>query len=192
MNESKRERSVREESHMAVREESHMALRLSRGKKSTQHSLIRGSLLQPELPLSCNASTRGACSAQRTEPKPEESEVVNILTQLREAVRYPLKADVIFTWQERGIHSNGAGVTRDMSTKGVFVYSMDLPPRNAQIEMDVALPPVRDEAPTVRIHVRGRIVRTEIHTMNSANDGFAVTSKSTILCGRGVSEDANC
>jgi len=81
------------------------------------------------------------------------------------------------------MHLNGAGVTRDMSTKGVFVYSMVLPPKNASVDMEVAFPPLRENAPPVRIHVRGRIVRTERNTVVPAHDGFAVTSESTILGG---------
>jgi hypothetical protein len=138
---------------------------------------------------------RGAHAPHNDQRPGQKSEAVSTLAQLRGAVRYPLKANVIFSWhQERGIHSNGAGVTRDMSTKGVFVYSMDLPPRNAQIEMEVAFPPVREEARTVRIHVRGRIVRTESH-MDSGYDGFAISSKSTILCSSehgGVNEGSGC
>jgi hypothetical protein len=66
---------------------------------------------------------------------------VTTLLQLREAVRYPVRASVLFSWEEeRGIHLEGTGVTRDMSTKGVFVYSMVLPPKNAQVDMEVAFP----------------------------------------------------
>jgi hypothetical protein len=109
---------------------------------------------------------------------------VNTLVQLREAVRYPLGASVLFSSQdERGIHLKGAGVTRDMSTKGVFVYSMVLPPKNASVDMEVAFPPLRENAPPVRIHVRGRIVRTESNTVDPVQGGFAVTSESTILRG---------
>jgi hypothetical protein len=34
-------------------------------------------------------------------------------------------------------------VTRDMSTERVFVYSMVLRPKNAEIDMEVAFPPLR-------------------------------------------------
>ena len=109
---------------------------------------------------------------------------MNTLVQLREAVRYPVRASVLFSWEEeRGIHLEGTGVTRDMSTKGVFVYSMVLPPENASVNMEVAFPPLRQNAPPVRIHVRGRIVRTESNTVDPVQGGFAVTSESTILRG---------
>jgi hypothetical protein len=113
---------------------------------------------------------------------------VNTLVQLREAVRYPVMASVLFSWEEDRIHFEGTGVTRDMSTEGVFVYSMVLPPKNAQIDMEVAFPPLREEAQPVRMHVRGRIVRTESSIFDPAYGGFAVTSESTSLR-RGVRND---
>ena len=107
---------------------------------------------------------------------------MNTLVQLREASRYPVRARVLFSWnEERGIHLEGTGVTRDMSTKGVFVYSMVLPPKNASVDMEVAFPPLRENAPPVRIHVRGRIVRTESNRVDPVHAGFAITSESTIL-----------
>ena len=106
------------------------------------------------------------------------------LVQLREATRYPLRASVLFSWgEERGIHSNGAGVTRDMNTKGVFVYSRALPPKNASVDMEVTIPALREDVTPVRIHVRGRIVRTESNTVDPVHSGFAIISESTILRG---------
>ena len=109
---------------------------------------------------------------------------MNTLVQLREAVRYPVRASVLFSWdEERGVHLEGTGVTRDMSIKGVFVYSMVLPPKNASVDMEVTIPALREDAPPVRIDVRGRIVRTESNTVDPAHAGFAITSESTILRG---------
>src|ERR1700758_2776906 len=109
---------------------------------------------------------------------------MNTLMQLRGASRYPVRASVLFSWdEERGIHLEGTGVTRDMSIKGVFVYSMVLPSKNASVAMEVAFPPLRENAPPVRIHVRGRIVRTESNTVDPVHAGFAITSESTILRG---------
>jgi hypothetical protein len=106
---------------------------------------------------------------------------VNILLQLRDAVRYPVRASVIFSWEEDRVHLEGTGVTRDMSTNGVFVYSMVLPPQNAQIGMEVAFVPLSEEAPPVKMHVQGRIVRTEGDIVDPAYRGFAVISQSTSL-----------
>jgi len=106
------------------------------------------------------------------------------VVELREAIRYPLRASVVFSWEEeRGIHLNGAGVSRDMSTKGVFVYSAALPPKNVSVDMEVTIPALREDAPPVRIHVRGRIVRTESNTVDPVHGGFAITSERTILRG---------
>jgi hypothetical protein len=104
--------------------------------------------------------------------------------ELREAIRYPLRASVLFSWEEEGgVHLNGAGVTRDMNTKGVFVYSRALPPKNASVDMEVTIPALREDAPPARIHVRGRIVRAESNALDPVHSGFAISSESMILCG---------
>ncbi len=109
---------------------------------------------------------------------------MNIGVENRKAVRYPLSANVVFTWEEeRGIHQKAEGITRDISLKGVFVYSVVSPPEKAPIRMEVDLPPLREGASPVHIHVQGRVVRIERDVSDPVHSGFAVASESTILRG---------
>lgn len=81
------------------------------------------------------------------------------------------------------MHQRAEGITRDISVKGAFVYSVLSPPEHAPIRMEVDLPPLREGATPLRIHVRGQVVRIERDVRDPVHSGFAVTSESTILSG---------
>jgi hypothetical protein len=102
----------------------------------------------------------------------------------RAVVRYPLSATVLFSWeQERGVGSKAEGITRDMSTHGVFVHSQVLPPENVTVRMEVTFPPLEEGAPPVQFDVQGRVVRVERNTRDPVYNGFAVSTEKTILRG---------
>ena len=101
----------------------------------------------------------------------------------RATLRYTVSATVLFSWEERGSYAKGEGVTRDMSTNGLFVYSEILPPEDASIRLEVGFPPLRESGAPVRIRVRGRVVRIERVPAERARYGFAVSSESTSLLG---------
>lgn len=109
---------------------------------------------------------------------------MNIGVEFRKSFRYPLSANVVFSWEEeRGIHQKAEGITRDISLKGAFVYSVVSPPENAPIHMEVDLPALREGASPLHIHVQGHVVRIERDVQDPVHSGFAVTSESTILRG---------
>jgi hypothetical protein len=97
------------------------------------------------------------------------------------ALRYALSADVLLSWEEQGAYAKGEGVTRDMSTNGLFVYSKVLPPENAPSRLEVVFPPLREGGAPVRSKVRGRVVRVEKEPVEPPRNGFAVSSESTSL-----------
>jgi hypothetical protein len=100
----------------------------------------------------------------------------------RRETRYPLSATVVFFWKdEDGIAQRAEGITRDMSTRGVFIYSAILPASGAPIELDVRLAPGSRTAETLHIHIRGKVVRFEEHREDPAHSGFAVLGKSTVI-----------
>jgi len=100
--------------------------------------------------------------------------------ELRVALRYALSADVLLSWEEHGAHAKGKGVTRDMSIRGLFVYSRVLPPEKVPIRLEVVFPPLQGDAP-IRIKVRGQVVRVEKEPTEPSHNGFAVSSESTSL-----------
>lgn len=99
----------------------------------------------------------------------------------RLALRYAVSADVLFSWEERGAYTKGEGVTRDMSTHGLFVYSSILPPESAPVRIEVVFPPLLERGMPVRIKVRGRVTRVEEELAGALQSGFAVSSVSTSL-----------
>jgi len=61
--------------------------------------------------------------------------------ELKEAFRYPLRLPAIFTWQgENRISHSTEGVTRDVSTKSVFVNAVVTPPEQAPIRIEFDFP----------------------------------------------------
>jgi hypothetical protein len=99
----------------------------------------------------------------------------------RLALRYAVSANVLFSWEERGAYTKGEGVTRDMSTNGLFVYSNILPPESAPVRIEVVFPPLLEPGMPVRIKVRGRVTRVERELAGTFESGFAVSSVSTSL-----------
>jgi hypothetical protein len=67
----------------------------------------------------------------------------------------------------------GSGLTRDISTKGMFVYTASLPPHGASVKAEVILPSssLVDEGP--RMTAKGRALRLEPGTPGKSDSGFA-------------------
>ena len=106
----------------------------------------------------------------------------------RLALRYAVSANVLFSWEERGAYARGEGVTRDMSTHGLFVYSNILPPESTAVRIEVVFPPLLERGMPVRIKVRGRVTRVEGELAGTFQSGFAVSSVSTSLLSHEASD----
>src|SRR3989440_4676656 len=60
----------------------------------------------------------------------------------RRAVRYKLCLPVIFKWtDERGRPVQEGGFTRDISTLGLYISCLKLPPTQTALVLEVLLPP---------------------------------------------------
>jgi PilZ domain len=102
--------------------------------------------------------------------------------ELRKECRYPLSLKVVFVWaDENGVQQRAEGITRDISTKGAFIYAAVAPPEKALIRMGLDLAPLREGTVRLRINVKGRIVRIEEYVKDPVHNGFAVLSESTVL-----------
>lgn len=93
--------------------------------------------------------------------------------QQRESVRFHLRLPVIFGWndEQAGRQQNG-GFTRDISTGGLFVYSLIPPPSGVTVELEVMLPPLEESGHGVRLRAKGRVLRIE---RKGERTGFAAT-----------------
>jgi PilZ domain len=100
--------------------------------------------------------------------------------ELRNRVRYRLKADAVFAW-EGAQHDRflGEGLTRDISLAGAFIFTLTCPPVGATVQLDVLLSPTTS-APgkSVRIKAEAKVVRVE---HSGALEGFAAVSQDFTL-----------
>jgi hypothetical protein len=71
------------------------------------------------------------------------------------------------------VHHLGSGLTRDISRKGMFVYTDSLPPHDASVKAELILPaPSRvDDGP--RMTAKARALRLEPATPGKSDGGFA-------------------
>ena len=60
------------------------------------------------------------------------------ILERREHTRYGVRALVDFEWVDEGVLRRGQGLTRDISTKGMFIYSITKPPVKADLRVDVS------------------------------------------------------
>jgi len=116
--------------------------------------------------------------------------------ELRKTSRYPLDLGVTFQWTNDDQDHSGTGSTRDISAEGMFVFSENCPPCNAQLTCEVTAPRSRS-AGSLQIKASGRVVRVE--DSQSGKSGFAVFgdmqlfSEDSVSDWRGLSDriDAN-
>ncbi|HKC00258.1 MAG TPA: PilZ domain-containing protein [Terriglobales bacterium] len=92
--------------------------------------------------------------------------------ELRKTSRYPLELGVTFQWTNDDQDNFGTGSTRDISAEGMFVFSENFPPCNAQLICEVKAPRSRS-AGSLQIKASGRVVRVE-DSQRSKRSGFAV------------------
>jgi hypothetical protein len=89
---------------------------------------------------------------------------------------------VVFSWtDEKGVQQKAEGITRDISTKGAFIYAAVSPPEKTLIRMGVDLAPLRQGTVRLHINVKGHIVRIEESKNDRVHSGFAVLSESTVM-----------
>jgi hypothetical protein len=94
--------------------------------------------------------------------------------ELRKSPRYQLELGVAFMWVGTGGDDlMGTGDTRDISASGMFVLSVDCPPRDTQLNCEVTVPRSRS-AGSLQIKTEGRVIRVEPGTDRS-RCGFAVS-----------------
>ena len=96
--------------------------------------------------------------------------------ELRRYDRYRLGAPAVFWWDEpEGTRKEASGVTRDISTIGIFVESTACPPLGARVQLQVSLPSLHGNLPGWRLEAEGHVVRVDGKEEGFAN-GFAVSN----------------
>jgi hypothetical protein len=97
--------------------------------------------------------------------------------ELRKYDRYRLGAPVVFWWDEpEGTRKEASGVTRDISTIGIYVVSSACPPLGTLVQMHVSLPSLHGDLPGWRLEAQGHVVRVETSENEEVVRGFAVNN----------------
>lgn len=69
-------------------------------------------------------------------------------------------------------------MTRDISPKGMFIYSDVRPPAKADLHVDVSFQDVLSVATNLKMGARGLVIRVEPGTSAGAVEGFAILNRS--------------
>jgi hypothetical protein len=105
-----------------------------------------------------------------------------VVLERRKYRRFNLQVQVQFNWKDHnGVRCIGTGTTRDISTKGMYVYSDALPPPDAELRtvFSFPAPPMAEDG--VEMTTKARVVRLDAAGPGKTGAGFALMSRSIAL-----------
>jgi hypothetical protein len=107
----------------------------------------------------------------------------------REQKRFNVRACVTFEWSDaNGVKLCGQGVTRDISTKGFFIFSDCLPPAKVDLRLEVLFGSPVGEESNLQLGAEAVVLRVEPAPNSATLGGFAVLNKSHNLADFGFLE----
>jgi hypothetical protein len=95
----------------------------------------------------------------------------------REHTRYGVSALVDFEWLEEGVLRRGQGLSRDISTKGMFIYSDSTPPIKADLRVRVSFVPFARTPTKIQLRAISLVLRVESPLSPGADHGFAILNR---------------
>ena len=99
------------------------------------------------------------------------------LLERREQTRYGVRARVDFEWVEEGVLQRGQGLTRDISSKGMFIYSDAKPPTKADIRVKVSFASLGRGLTSLHLRTNSLVVREEPPSSPGSDYGFAILNR---------------
>jgi hypothetical protein len=96
----------------------------------------------------------------------------------REQTRYGVRALVDFEWVEEGVLRRGQGLTRDISKKGMFIYSDSTPPTKTDLRVKVSFIPFARTLTKVQLRANSLVLRVEPPSPPGTDHGFAILNRS--------------
>jgi len=79
---------------------------------------------------------------------------------------------------DEGVLRRGQGLTRDINTKGMFIYSITKPPVKADLRVDVSLGDLVPISTKLQMRAKGVVIRLEPETNPGSQHGFAILNRS--------------
>jgi PilZ domain-containing protein len=96
----------------------------------------------------------------------------------REHRRYSVQALVNFEWTDReGMLRRGAGVTRDIGVKGMYIFSDSRPPKDEALDINVSFQSVAEADVKLQMRATGVVIRVEPSSIAGELHGFAVLNR---------------
>jgi len=96
----------------------------------------------------------------------------------RESPRFGIRALVDFEWRDReGVPHRERGRTRDISSKGMFIYSHAEPPSKADVQVEVSFRSVAETYMNLQLRATALVLRVEPETRRGAPHGFALLNR---------------
>ena len=101
--------------------------------------------------------------------------------ELRKHIRFQVEVPIFFSWKDpRGIRQEGRGYTRDISPRGVFVYTEEIPPVGTYLSYEALFPALGKASTGLRMQVDGQVLRVE-PAAESRGGGFATIGEKFAL-----------
>jgi PilZ domain-containing protein len=107
----------------------------------------------------------------------------------RRSHRYPVQAPVLFKWTKEGITRRERGMSREISSGGLYVLCDTPPPAGATVWIEVLLPALEPDARSLHLKAKGTVLRVE-ELMNGTR-GFAATSELRLDRAKQVNRETN-
>lgn len=88
----------------------------------------------------------------------------------------------MFFWRDaRDTQHEDIGLTRDISVRGLFVFTTSPPALESEVKLKAFLPPGRSAVAPLQIHGQGRVVRVDVAHGGEARAGFALAGERFVL-----------
>jgi hypothetical protein len=104
----------------------------------------------------------------------------------REQIRFGVRALVKFEWIDgQGTRHQEQGFTRDISSRGMFIFSDSLPPTKADLQAEVFFGGIAGAGANLELRVNALVLRVESVLESGSYNGFAVLNRSYSIANQG-------
>ena len=79
---------------------------------------------------------------------------------------------------DEGVLRRGQGLTRDINSKGMFIYSDIKPPAKADLRVEVSFRDFASIPTNLQMRAEGLVIRVEPATEPGSKQGFAILNRS--------------
>lgn len=83
-----------------------------------------------------------------------------------------------FEWLDGGVLRRGHGLTKDISSKGMFIYSDIEPPAMADLRVEVSFRNITSLTTNLLMRAKGLVIRGEPASTPGSPKGFAILNRS--------------